>query len=119
MKALLRSWPATLGGDVSGKGVVCPGPRHSSRDRSLAVKVGASGEILVHSFAGDDWRECRDYVSAKLGIADRKMRARIEPCLDRDTGVSRATEFALKLWASSVDPHGTLADLYLRGRRLK
>lgn len=53
------------GGDWSGDYGLLPGPGHSPRDRSL--KVWQSGDrILVHSFAGDDWRDCRAY----LGLDD-------------------------------------------------
>jgi Toprim domain len=68
MTAQLKSWAAALGGDVAGVQMLCPGPGHSRQDRSLAVKLGASGEILVYSFAGDDWRECRDHVRERIGL---------------------------------------------------
>ena len=54
-----------LGGEVAGRDtILAPGPGHSPRDRSLAVKIDPSAPhgFLVHSFAGDDWRECRDHV---------------------------------------------------------
>ena len=46
-----------------------PGPGHSSADRSLSVRVKADGSFIVHSFADDDWRECRDYINRALGGA--------------------------------------------------
>jgi hypothetical protein len=51
---------AALGGDVSGRDtILCPGPRHSPKDRSLSVKFDptAPDGFLTHSHAGDDWRE--------------------------------------------------------------
>jgi putative DNA primase/helicase len=59
-----------LGGEVSGDEVVAPGPGHSSRDRSLCVKLDpqAPDGLLVHSFAGDDPMACKRYVLDKLGI---------------------------------------------------
>ena len=67
----LVSIARTLGGEISGDQVRCPGPGHSPVDRSLSVRLvpGAPDGILVHSFAGDDWRLCRDYVRQKLGLA--------------------------------------------------
>jgi hypothetical protein len=59
-----------MGGDVNGASALVPGPGHSPKDRSLSVKPdpNAPDGILVHSFAGDDFAECRDHVKAKLGI---------------------------------------------------
>ena len=71
-----------LGGDVSGDGVLCPGPGHSSRDRSLSVKFDpeARGGILVNSFAGDDPIACKDHVRQLLGLDP------FEPGNDRSNG---------------------------------
>jgi hypothetical protein len=56
-----------LGGEVvSFNRVAAPGPGHSPKDRSLSVLITGS-DFIVHSFAGDDWRVCRDYVRSRLG----------------------------------------------------
>ena len=63
-----------LGGEVSGGQVLCPGPAHDAGDRSLSVKLDnddAEG-FVTHSFAGDDWKECRDHVRNKLGLPEFK-----------------------------------------------
>jgi hypothetical protein len=59
-----------LGGEVSGREVLAPGPNHSPKDRSLAVKLDPSAPdgFVVHSFAGDDPLQCKDHVRSKLGI---------------------------------------------------
>ena len=59
-----------LGGDVSGNRVLCPGPGHSSADRSLSIKFdpGAPDGFVVHSFAGDDPIVCKDHVRTVLGL---------------------------------------------------
>ncbi len=59
-----------LGGDVCSQQVLAPGPGHSSRDRSLSVRLSphAPDGFVVHSFSGDDWRRCADYVREKLGL---------------------------------------------------
>jgi putative DNA primase/helicase len=68
----LRSWAHALGGEASGRGVICPGPGHSARDRSLSVTPSATAPngFLVNSFAGDDPLICLDYVRAKLGLPE-------------------------------------------------
>jgi hypothetical protein len=63
-----REIATALAGDVvSANRVSAPGPGHSSRDRSLSVLIVGS-DFVVHSFSNDDWRECRDYVRARLGL---------------------------------------------------
>ena len=58
-----------LGGEVSGRQVLCPGPGHSDQDRSLSVKLKDDGTgILVHSFSGDDPIVCKDHIRQKLGL---------------------------------------------------
>jgi hypothetical protein len=68
-----------LGGEVSGQQVLAPGPRHGPRDRSLSVSLSASSPdgFVTFSFAGDDFRACRDHVKAALGMA--ASRPSIEP----------------------------------------
>ncbi|WP_441280276.1 DUF3631 domain-containing protein [Bradyrhizobium sp. 63_E2_N1_3] len=65
-----------LGGDVAGGGVLCPGPDHSADDRSLSVKPDRADRegFVTHSFAGDDWRSCRDHVRKLLGLAEPKAK---------------------------------------------
>jgi hypothetical protein len=62
---------AALGGEVVGHNtILCLGPGHSPKDRSLSVKLDptAPDEFLTYSHAGDDWRLCRDHVRARLGL---------------------------------------------------
>ena len=65
-----------LGGEVfdsetHGPQVLAPGPGHSRADHSLSVRLSASSPdgFLVHSFAGDDFKYCRDYVKSILGMS--------------------------------------------------
>jgi putative DNA primase/helicase len=134
----LRTLQRALGGVIDGGQVVCPGPGHSSRDRSLAVRLLPGGDFIVHSHAGDDWRDCRDYVSERLGLprwqpgdgCDR----RVHPSRVRDfdrTAVDAEAERrertaddliriarATALWSEAVDPRGTVAVQYLKARAL-
>ena len=61
---------ARLGGEVRSGEVQCPGPGHSTQDRSLSVKLNKDSleGFIVHSFAGDDPIICRDHVRTKLGL---------------------------------------------------
>jgi hypothetical protein len=66
----LRELAQALKGDICGGEVLAPGPGHSANDRSLSVRpsTDAPDGFLVHSFAGDDLRTCRDYVRNRLGL---------------------------------------------------
>ena len=57
-----------LGGEVSGNQVRAPGPGHRPVDRSLSVKFGTKGGLVVYSHAKDDTLKCKDYVREKLGL---------------------------------------------------
>ena len=116
-----------LGGVVSGAQVLCPGPNHGPRDRSLCVKLSANAPFgfVVHSFAGDDFQLCRDYVVGRLGI-DRSMPRRGQgapgpaPEAPRQ-GEDRAGKIAtaIAVWGASVDPRGMPAERYLISRGLE
>lgn len=66
----LRTIARALGGEVTGRQVLAPGPNHSRTDRSLSVRLSAQSPTgyIVFSHAGDDFRDARDYVAAKLGL---------------------------------------------------
>jgi putative DNA primase/helicase len=136
----LRSIARALGGEVAGRQVICPGPGHSPRDRSLAIYLSDSAPdgFLVHSHAGDDWRACREHVRSRLGLpawepGDEQQRT-IQPrhidkwdfgVIDAETEKRHRTEDDLvrieraqALWAESSDPRRTAAEHYLRSRAL-
>src|SRR5437867_41628 len=120
----LKSLAHALGGDVVGQQVLCPGPGHSPQDRSLSVmlRVAAPDGFIVHSHAGDDWRDCRDYVLAKLGRSDR---GRYAPARKQNFEGSkqRAVEdnsaLACNLWDEARNPYGTVVENYLASRSLR
>jgi putative DNA primase/helicase len=139
----LRSIAVALGGVVSGRQVLAPGPGHSPQDRSLAVRPSpeAPDGVLIHSHAGDDWRQCREYVRSRLGLpawhpGDGNERQRtIQPshvdkwdfaAVDAQANERRRTEDDLvrieraqKIWNEAIDPRGTKAESYLRARALE
>jgi hypothetical protein len=122
----LRAAARALGGEICGGEVLAPGPGHSPADRSLSIKLdGAAPEgFILHSFAGDHWPACRDYVLEKLGWrscepADALRRYQRPP--QRDYGFKdherRQHEKAAWLWSRRRPITGTPAELYLRAAR--
>ena len=62
---------SVMGGAVTGRNSCSvPGPGHSKADKSLSIRIDPADPLgfKVHSFAGDDWQTCRDYVAATLGL---------------------------------------------------
>jgi putative DNA primase/helicase len=117
----LRSMAVALGGDVTGRSVICPGPGHSPRDRSLSVTLSAAAPdgFIVYSHAGDDWRQCREHVLARLGRRPCELRERDRRPLTApkpDIGKTDTGTFALRLWSEAGDPRRTLAERHLNGR---
>src|SRR5271163_3416930 len=107
-----------LGGDISGRQVLAPGPSHSSKDRSMWVKPSpdAPEGFRAGSFANDDWRACRDYVRRRLGLPafgnDRTYRRREAPTVNAvpkspptsDADALDRQRKALKIWGEARDP---------------
>lgn len=107
-----------LGGDVVGaRSIICPGPGHSAKDRSLCVTFEADDSFVVHSHAGDDWRECRDHVRDRLNLEWQFTRNEPTTVLPDSTQDDRI-RFALDIWHQSSDPRGTVVERYLAGRGL-
>jgi hypothetical protein len=131
----------SLGGEVSSGQVLCPGPNHSMKDRSLSVRFDpeAPGGFVVNSFAGDDALACRDYVRERLGLepfrpgADRKDGERrsfasLPPAELARKQSEREAQTARELISKVADAEftyfsaspieGTLAETYLASRGL-
>jgi hypothetical protein len=112
-----------LGGEVVGGQVSCPGPGHSPRDRSLAVRLSADAPMgfIAFSHCGDDRTLCRDDVARRLGFErdawkrDRPLEPRVKPAPVDNTDKIRE---ALGYWNESVDPRRTIVELYLNSRAL-
>jgi putative DNA primase/helicase len=141
MSALdLRAIARALDGEVSGRRVLAPGPQHSPKDRSLCVSLAPAtpSGFLVHSFAGDDPIQCKDYVRARLGLPawqpgdeqDRRVHLSrtknwARTTVDSQASVRERTEDDLlrikraqALWNEAADPRGTMAVRYLMARAL-
>lgn len=120
----IRTIVSVLGGEVTGRDSAnVPGPGHSKNDRSLSIRINSSGQIIVCSHAGDDWRVCKDYVLERLGLGkwdDDHARIRAPFVLINagpDADKEKRKAIALRLWSESVDPMGTIVEQYLREHR--
>lgn len=117
-----------LGGNVSNGQVIAPGPGHSPCDRSMSVKLSAASPdgFVAFSHCGDAWRDIRDHIRQRLSLpADswKRETKRAAPPSRPQTVAAPADDYArtvkaIELWRASADPHGTLAEIYLTGRKL-
>jgi putative DNA primase/helicase len=121
----LRAMARALNGEVVGGQVSCPGPGHSSKDRSLSVCLSATAPMgfIAHSHAGDDFMACRDYVAERLGF-DRdgwkreRPAERVKPAPAPATIDADKVKAALEYWNASGDPRPTVVKAYLNSRGL-
>ena len=96
-------------------------------DRSLASGcLAAPDGFVCHSFAGDDFRDCRDHVRERLGLTplparrDPPLRAAAHRAAIEDAAAKAAgTRQALALWREGVYPRGTVVERYLNSRGLE
>lgn len=111
-----------LGGDLRAGGLRAnvPGPGHGPADRSVSLWLQGD-RLLIHSFAGDDWRRVRDDLRARRLIdADGRV-ARSEGAVhDRETlspGARRRR--AQALWREGCDLRGSLSERHLARRGVR
>ena len=124
-----------LRGQIAGRQVLAPGPGHSSRDRSLSIRLseGSADGFVVHSHAGDDWRACRDHVASALGLSgdrwrtaeppspeeiQRREEAKRRALAQEQAEAARLRRWAAAMWRDAVHPVGTPVEPYLRSRCL-
>src|SRR5262245_13890083 len=124
----LQNIARALGGEISGGQVLAPGPGHSPRDRSLAVRPSASAPdgLLVFSHSGDDSRLCRKHVRERLGLSPYHLDAAngqrssvwaptYTKRIDSTNDAAR-THRALAIWRATIDLRSTPAWEYLQAR---
>lgn len=118
----LASVVRVLGGELyaGGRQASIAGPGHSPSDRSVSLRLTPDGRVLIHCFAGDDWRE----VSALLlrsGLVDRSGRligsVREEHATDRSLTERRRA--AVELWDAGQPIAGTLSERHLWRRAIR
>ena len=117
-----------LCGDVHGhNAIMCPGPAHSSRDRSLVVFINpnAPDGFRVHSHAADDWRICREYVKSKLGSIRMTLGRggyrpnSLYPNQSERAAIAMRTTGALAIFAEAKSINGTPVMRYLARRGIE
>ncbi|MCR5879448.1 toprim domain-containing protein [Phenylobacterium sp. J367] len=106
-----------LGGDLwaGGRRANVPGPGHGPEDRSVSLLV-SGGRVIIHCFAGDDWRDVRADLAAR-GLTDAEGRL---PGADRAAAAQpsrRARVAAARaLWDEGRALAGTLSERHLAQR---
>jgi len=122
--SFLRVAAKALDGDVSGTKILCPGPHHSRKDRSLVVSFDPDFNentnpqaFITHSYCGDDWRDCRRYVIERLGLGhgafSNTPKIKNDKADVSDTRRAFVIKTARETFAESVSIKGTLAERYL------
>ena len=93
--------------------MLCPGPGHSAKDRSLSVKLdaGAPDGFVVHSFSTDDPIACRDYVREKAGLPAFKSNGNARQRVSDDV-ITRAVMAAAGAQTRNSKPSGKVAKTY-------
>jgi len=119
----IRAIAHALGGEVVGRdSVIAPGPGHSSKDRSLSVKLSPRGPegFVVYSHAGDDFAACREHVRGRLGLSRRpeSLAARVFKPKPLAEPPDEYFPNAMRIWRDSVEPRGTMVEAYLQDRQL-
>ena len=114
----IRSAARALGGDIAGPNrILCPGPGHSRLDRSLSVTL-TSNDFVVHSFAGNDFRECRDHVKAALGLERDAQPRTYAPQAREPKPLPEPSDAWLRIWRETVPARSTIAQRYLQSRHI-
>jgi len=117
----LRTIARRLGGEVSGRQVLAPGPNHSERDRSLSVRMSwqSPDGYIVFSHAGDDFAACRDHVRLRLGLPQTAPMRRDAPVAPAPSDQAGRIARAAAIWEETEDAHGTVVETYLASRGLE
>jgi putative DNA primase/helicase len=121
----VRAIARALGGDVLGRDrILCPGPGHSSADRSLSIRLvpGSPDGFIVYSHADDPVAVCKDYVRERLGLAPWRPRHRGDdhrPQIRRHAPEPQSEQhakhlgFARSIWEATKPAKGTLVEKHL------
>jgi hypothetical protein len=115
----LASIVRALGGELyaGGRRASVPGPGHSPADRSVSLLLDGD-RVVVHAFAGEDWREVLDDLRGR-GLVDRDGRLIGSPAAGASPHELAATERqarARALWEAAVPVGGTLSERHCRRR---
>ena len=102
----LRAIVRALGGDLyqNGHRANVPAPGHSAVDRSVSL-VLSQGRVVVHSFAGADWRDVLDDLRRR-GLVDQRARpigAGLASCAPARPSCRVRLQTARALWAAGFN----------------
>ncbi|MEQ1618879.1 MAG: toprim domain-containing protein [Terricaulis sp.] len=107
------------GGSFNGKDALIPGPGHRACDRSLSLTIGRKGQLIAHSFAGDEMAAIAVYLKS-LGVEISAARQSAESLRASErAGAAKASagaHLAARLWRESILITDTLAARYLENR---
>jgi hypothetical protein len=110
-----------LRGRKSGSGYLCRCPAHADARPSLLISDRDDGGVLIHCFAGCDWRAVLDKLRAMRLIEDRpsQYRQTVRRCEPVEPQTPPTPNpLAVDLWRQGEPIEGTLAQKYLRSRWL-
>jgi hypothetical protein len=111
-----------LGGDLwaGGRRANIPGPGHGPGDRSVSLLL-SGGRVIVHCFAGDDWRAVLADLTAR-GLVDARGRLAgggspgAAGAVPPVPGPGRRRAVARRLWDEAGPLAGTLSERHLARR---
>lgn len=115
-----------LGGDWRGTYGSIPGPGHSRKDRSVTIRDHSSNpnDVIVNSFAGQDYRVIKDDLRDRRLLLERSGRSRPQRSDQESVEVTSEAEDTQKrqdlarwLWRRSLPIADTPAERYLREKR--
>lgn len=120
MSDIIRKIVDRIGGQFTdgGYGAVCPGPGHSRDDRSMSIKIGEKGQLIINSFSSaTPWQECRRWLE-DLGLIEKfdpnrpaKVYEARPPKRD-PLAEAEKMERCRFLWLNARSPIGTLGETY-------
>ncbi|MGR3782202.1 MAG: DUF7146 domain-containing protein [Albimonas sp.] len=120
-----RAVTAALGGKWQGRNGSCRCPAHRDRVPSLSVSDGRDGRLLLHCFAGCDFRDVLAALKDRGLIRAAGPAVELDPQAEAMRAAAEARERAKRIaqartaWAEAGPLAGTLAERYLRGRAIR
>ena len=129
--SLAQEVTRALGGEWHGSYGAAPGPGHGKHDRSLTIRPHRTdpNDIVLHSFAGDNFRDVKDELRRRGLLPAKDFRRPVAPDpvarekakealrererQDAETEARRRWR-ANQLWKLRQPIQGTLAEAYLR-----
>jgi hypothetical protein len=127
MNAAEQAAHALGGARRNGRGWLVRCCCHEDRQPSLSLRDADDGKLLVKCFAGCDYRDILAELRRRGLLDDRSdfrtarapTRKASLPPKPADPGKDGHSGFAAAIWRDAVDPRGTLAEKYLKGRGIE